>query len=54
MEVFGLPGSAVEAGTISWTPGHPGTYEAVVTASSEQGWAWAPLVLVVGPGPGGR
>jgi hypothetical protein len=45
--VYGLPGSSVDDGWISWTPGHPGVYEAVVTVSGDQGWTWERLCLVV-------
>jgi hypothetical protein len=46
--VSGLPGSAIEAGTVVWTPSHPGIYEAVVIATTERGWAWRQFRLVVG------
>jgi len=47
VEVFGLPGGEVQDGTVSWTPGHPGTYQAVLAVSTDEGWAWERLRLVV-------
>ncbi len=45
--VYGLPGSHVEDSTITWTPLHPGMYEAVVLARTEKGWSWRQIELVV-------
>lgn len=46
--VSGLPGAAVEAGTVVWTPTHPGIYEAVVVATTMRGWSWRQCTLIVG------
>ena len=48
--VYGLPGATVSGGEIRWSAPHPGTYTAVVTAISEDGWSWRTFDLAVEPG----
>ena len=47
--VSGLAGATVSGGTVSWTPPHGGTYDAVVTATTGQGWASATATIVCEP-----
>jgi hypothetical protein len=49
--VFGLPGSALEDGVVSWRPPHPGTFRAVVVSETKGGWAWLAFDLTVGAAP---
>jgi hypothetical protein len=47
--VYGLPGATVSGGEIRWSASHPGTYMAVITAITENGWAWRTFDILVAP-----
>ncbi len=45
--VNGLPGATVSGGKIHWEAPHPGAYLAVITAITENGWAWREFIITV-------
>jgi hypothetical protein len=47
IEIFGLEGALQMNGVISWTPAHPGEYEAFVIARNETGWYYKRLSIRV-------
>lgn len=38
----------MSGGVIFWVPNHPGSYNAIVVAKSDSGWAWPEISLVAG------
>jgi len=47
VNIYGLPGSHNENGNILWTPPHPGTYQALVVAQGDKGWAYQEIHITV-------
>ncbi|MBZ0270757.1 beta-N-acetylglucosaminidase domain-containing protein [bacterium] len=47
LSIHGLPGVELSGRRATWTPTHPGVYQAIAVATSDEGWAWRDLFITV-------